>query len=342
MLSWSSSSLAVAMVAVGALSPCFMPVSARAGDKIEFSAPSASLEVPQVAREEAPLPSFNLPMRTDDRTPEDVRGRTVYVVTTPRQNGLRAWDSDDTDDQDDAYPGSGHEDRDRRNDELYSSQRAVYELTNRWDDARDRDFESIFSHRRRQETASEGHFGGQAEAEKALGRIDYEADKRYASHFGDSGEDLTWSRQTLDGGLEPEETARKEMSAWADKILHPASHEIDRTLARQQRFTQMRGVNRNSLGEDPSEDSFSVADSLPPGSTLSPATDTFATQWNDKGRRMPEETPRAPLNYKYDYTNTVGQYSDLFSRQQPPASPPGQVQSRPAILPFPKKPGSVF
>jgi hypothetical protein len=55
-----------------------------------------------------------------------------------------------------------------------------------------------------------------------------------------------------------------------------------------------------------------------------------------------DETPGLPRTIHPAGTKTVSQNPDMFARQQPPASPPGQVQSPPAILPFPKKPGSVF
>jgi hypothetical protein len=266
----------------------------------------------------------------------------MVIISTSRQKGLKAWDLDDTDDQDDVYPGSLRDNPDHRNDSLYSTQQPIDDTTNRWDDPRDPDFKSIFSERRRDEAAGEDHLPGRLESENAAGRIDYGDDQRYGRHFGDSDGDLKWSCRTSEDGSQSDGTANKDLSAWARSLLHPASDGIDRSLTKQQRFTQMGMGDQNPLRGDSLDDSSRFSDRLPPNPALLPGAGAFAGQWGDRDRRTSEEMSREPLHYKDEYTNAMSQYSDLFSRQQPLAPPPIQVQSPPAILPFPKKPGSVF
>lgn len=328
----------------GGLSPCALPGSAWAGDKIEFSAPSASLEVPQVVHEDTSPLSFHMPRQADYMTPEGMqRPPPMVIISTSRGNGLKAWDSDDTDDQDDVYSVDRRDNLDRRTDSSYSKQQAVDGATKKWYDPRDPELKSVFSERRRDEAANGDHLRGRLNSENAPGKNDYGADQLYGRHFGDLDED--WSRRTQDRGLQSEGSAKEDLSAWAHSVLHPASYGIDRTLAKQQRFTQMGTVNPNNRQRDSSEDSSGVSDRLPTNPGLPAGAESVArqwSQWGDRDRRTPEETSREPLHYRDEYTNTMGQYSDSFSRPQPLAVPPSQVQSPPAILPFPKKPGSVF
>ena len=91
---WRCNSLGVLTLAAGIVTPCLLAVSAHAGDKIEFSAPSTTLEVPQVPREK----KDNLKtvvdgsLQVDAPTPaEDAQNATtdVVVFSAPKKKDFR-------------------------------------------------------------------------------------------------------------------------------------------------------------------------------------------------------------------------------------------------------------
>jgi hypothetical protein len=56
------------------------------------------------------------------------------------------------------------------------------------------------------------------------------------------------------------------------------------------------------------------------------------------------QDPNQPVLRHYTPVDTISSYQqpNRYGPMMPPASPPGDVQSQPAILPFPKRPGSLF
>ena len=341
MLSWRSNSLAVLALATGALSPCAMPPSARAGDKIEFSAPSASLEVPQVVRDdtEPPKSERQAPMQAEDMMPKRMQASSeIVTISTPEEEDVNTWDSAFTDNRD------SNTDADSRYGNLDSRQRPINGSTNRWDmpGGWNPDAGSIFSERRRDEGASRDSLRGRLEAVNTAGRTDYQKDERYGRHSFDSDEDSAWSGSFFHPGLTAEETVAQELSAWSHSFLHPGlpgSYRIqDKSMPT---YAQMKGINEQLSRAYSSARLSGAADDQPRGSSLSPDAE-YISERNAARGRTPDETAGAPRTIHPAETKTASQNSDKFARQEPPASPPGQVQSRPAILPFPKKPGSVF
>ena len=82
-----------------------MPFSLRAGDKIDFSTPSAALDVPQVENDEKEAPQADIPIASPVN--RFVAGSVqvsseVVVVTRPKRKDDRAWDSNYGDDRDSA------------------------------------------------------------------------------------------------------------------------------------------------------------------------------------------------------------------------------------------------
>ena len=192
MLSWRSNSLAVLALAAGALLPCAMPPSARAGDKIEFSAPGALLEVPQVVRDdkEPPKPEMQAPMQAEDMIPEGMQDSSeIVILSTPKEKDVKPWDSAFTDNRD------NNTDADSRYDNLDPRQRPGNGATNRWDmpGGWNPDAGSIFSQRRGDEAASQDNLRGRLETANTAGRTDYQKDERYGRHSSDSDEDSALS-----------------------------------------------------------------------------------------------------------------------------------------------------
>jgi hypothetical protein len=347
MLSWRSHSLAVLALAAGALSPCAMPPSARAGDKIEFSAPGASLEIPQVVRDdkEPPKPEMQTSMQAADMVPEGIQDSSeIVIISTPKEEDARTWDSAFTDNRDNnANAGI-------RYDNLDSRQRPINGATNWWDmpGGWNLDAGSIFSERGSDEAASRDGLRGRLEAVTTAGRTDYRKEELYGRHSSDSDEDSAWSRSFPHHGSPGLERMRdgqfvpvyEEVSTWYHGVLHSRPASVDRTRE-SQFYAQMKANNEQSSHGYSPERLSSVADNQPRGSSLSPDAE-YISERNAARARTLEETMSAPRTIHFAETNAVSQHPDIFARPDPPASPPGQVQSRPAVLPFPKKPGSVF
>jgi hypothetical protein len=323
MLTWSSSSLAVLALVAGALSPCAMPSSARAGDKIAFSAPDASLQVPQVERDDKEPSTSELQksMLAGDLFPTSIQESSeIVIISTPRRNDIKKRDSAFTDDWD----NDTDEDSRYDNDNLDPRQRPIKGATNRWNmpGGWNPDAESIYSERRSDEAASQDTLRARLEAESIAERADYQRDGRYGRRSSDSDEDPKWSRS----------------------VSHHGSSGLERM--REGQFVPFYEEIK-SMKEQPnpgySSTRFSSAqDDLQRDSTLSPEAARYASQRGDALGKTPDETVNAPRTIRPAERTTVSQNPDVSERQEPPASPRGQVQSRPAILPFPKKPGSVF
>src|SRR5271157_5105096 len=193
MVSWRSSSLAILALAAGALWPCALPPAARAGDKIEFSAPPASLEVPQAERQDKEQPKSEI-----QASPQINRlllgggmqaSSEVVVITTPKRRDVRRWDSASTDDRD------NDTDADNRYDNLDPRQRPINGATKRWDvpGGSNPNAGSISSQRRSDESAGRDNLRTRLEAVDTAERADYQKDGLYRRRSSDSDKDLAWS-----------------------------------------------------------------------------------------------------------------------------------------------------
>jgi hypothetical protein len=323
----SSNSLAILGLVAGCFVPCVMPFSARAGDKIEFSTASVPLEVPRMQREakESPNSTIGVPTRPEDAiSAEEMQDSAGgVIIASPKKKTVRAGDSIFTDDRDDTT------DADSRYDSLDSKRRPVNRATNMWDLGRGWNQDTGI--------ASANHIGhnpaGQAslrdrlEALHATGRDDYQSeqrqrDERYDKGSTDSDEDSVWSRRIFHYGL----------SGMGGTQVGQFDPFYDETKAMNQGSSQV-----NSWARPPS-----VIDDQLRDSRMTPGMAEYNSQLDILRGKTPEATQDAPGAFRPVETRTVSQNSDPYARQQPPASPPGQVQSPPAILPFPKRPGSVF
>ena len=339
---WRSNSLTVLALAAGVLSPCAMPPSARAGDKIEFSAPRASLKVPQVVREDKEPPKSEMPrsIQAEDMVPRDMEGASeIVIVSTPEEKDVKTRDSAFTDYLDD------NANADSRYDILESRQRPINGATNAWSmpEGWNPDAGSLVSERRNDEAASRDHLRGLLEAASTAGRIDYQNDGLYGRHSSNWDGDSAGSLGLFRYGSPPEETVAQKLSKWPGSFLHrglPDSHGAqDESMPT---YAQMQAI-KEQLGHGNSSARFSsAADDQPRSSSLSVNPPGYTWQTDALHDRTPDERMSAPRAFYPVETKIVSQNPDIFERQRPPASPPGQVQSPPAILPFPKKPGSVL
>jgi hypothetical protein len=316
MSSWPLNSLVVLALAGGALSPC-----AQAGDKIEFSAPGVSLGIPHVERAadkdsskfvfQASIPG------NDVFLDENVQASSeVVIITSPKRKDAKSWDSSFTDSRD------RNSDADNSYDRFDYGQQSIDGATNRWGRQSDRnqDDQSTFSNRKSDELSRQGDLRTRLQAEITGRKTDYERNERYGSYYSKSEED----------------------SASSSSFFHHESPGLERMGEGQfmPSYEEMKMLNDQSGGYS------SVRPAGAEGSLSRRPTEVSGTTGYTfpgdiaRGRTL-DETAIPPRTYQPE-TRTVSQNADLFGPMEPPASPAGQVQSRPAVLPFPKKPGSVF
>jgi len=326
MSSWYSNSLIILTLAAGALSPCVMPSSARAGDKIEFTIPGFSLETPKVVREvKEPTKADDLrSTRLDGPTPEYMAPDSsgfVFISTQKSKDAKTSYPTS-TDDQDnDANAANA--------DVNLAAKQQSINGAYRWDTLRGQDpyGGSLFSERRSAESVEDmsqdqDTLRSRLEAASRTGKIDYQRDERYNKRFPDATEDSGWSRSFFHDGL-PD--------------LNPMRHGQFVPLYEEQ----------NVVSQQPNQGYFparplSAEDEQLRESMLPPGMAAYDAQLDAINGKIPDETAPTPHMFRPVDEQAVSQNTDTFARQEPPASPPGQVQSRPAILPYPKRPSSVL
>jgi len=316
----SSNSLAVLALVAGCFAPCASPLTAQGGDKIEFSAPSASLDIPRVQREEKePAKSaFDRSIRPDEAVlAEQMQDSTeVVVITRPKKKTTRIWDSALTDNRDDTA------DANSREDSLDHTQRPINGATNLWDMDKgwNQNTGHIYSERRADDPVKPESLRARLEAMNTARTTYYQKDNRFDRRPSDSDEDSSWSRNLFHHGFLGMGETRE---PFYDDVK-PMNAEPSQAYL---------SVRPSSAADDALRDS-----KLPPGMV------EYNSQVDVLRGKTPEEMLTAPALRPYQpvETKTVSQNPDPYARQQPPASPPGQVQSPPAILPFPRRPGSVF
>jgi hypothetical protein len=327
MSSWYSNSLTILALAAGALWPCTMPFSARAGDKIEFSAPGVSLEAPRVEREvKEPSNEGSPSMRVEgpivDEMIPDSSG--VVIISTQKRKDAKTSDPTFTDNRDnDANPDNSYDNLDSKQQPINGDYR--------WDMERGRNPYGgrLFSDRRSAEdiefvSQDQDTLRTRLEAVNKAEKNDYHRDDRYSDRVPDANQDSTWSRGFFHNGL-PD--------------LNPM-----RTGQFMPLYDQMNVVNEQpSQGASPARP-FGVEDEQLRESVLPPGMAEYNAQMDVMHGKIPDETVvvSTPRMSRPAAASAESQNPDMFARQDPPASPPGQVQSRPAILPYPKKPGSVL
>jgi hypothetical protein len=301
--------------------------SVWAGDKIEFSAPGVSLEVPEAVRDEKELPKHEIPtsMQAGDELYDGMQPSSeVVIITTPKEKGTKRRDSSYLDDRDNNTDADSR-DADSRYDNLDSTQRSVNTATNRWDAQTEwnPNTGSAFSERRNEEASSQDSLRGRMEALTTTGKADYQRYDLYGRQSSDSDEE----------------------TAESSSFFHPESTGSERMEeGRYQPFyEQMKAINEQpSQGYSPTS-LYTAASDLSRDPSLPPSVAEENLQREFSRGVTPEGMASAPPAYHPpEETRTVSQNNDIYTRPDPPSSPQGDVQSRPAILPFPKKPGSVF
>jgi hypothetical protein len=181
---------------------------------------------------------------------------------------------------------------------------------------------SAFSERRSDEAASQESLRTRLEALNTEGRTDYQMDERYGRHASEANEAPTWFRGFFQHG-----------SLASERIQEGQFVPF---------YEEMKTVNDQPSQEYLSARLASAADDLLRDSTLPPGVAEYNAQRDAVRGKTSDETVNAPRMSRPLEIRPELSLPDAFVRQEPPSSPPGQVQSRPAILPFPKRPGDLL
>jgi len=110
-------------------------------------------------------------------------------------------------------------------------------------------------------------------------------------------------------------------------------------------YEQMKAMNEQSLfgpgPAGPTARTLSLTDNPQRNPALYPGAFGYPSVMDDPRSKTPDETFGAPRSYRPVEAPRASANHSGFSRQDQPALA-GQVEPKPAILPFPKRPGSVF
>ena len=320
----SSNSLAFLALAAGCFATYATPPCALAGDKIEFSVPRAALQVPKVQSDdkETADSAREASLRLDTSALElQESSEQVVFFAAPKKKTDKTRDPTSMRDREDTSSEDGtYSDLDGLDDKTRSGRAA----TNLWDleHAWKQDPRSTFAGRREENPAVQDDLHARLDSLSSLGNNAYKRDERFYRDSPDSLENTTWVRNLFNHGLSGMTGTSEGRTGASHDDVKPASQWVGQTHA----FSTP----------------YSAADDLLRDSKLPPGMVEYNLQIDTLRGRTPEETPGARLTFQLPELKPVTQNSDPYARQEPPASPPGQVQSRPAILPFPKRPGSVF
>jgi hypothetical protein len=306
-------------LAAGFFVPCAAPPSVQAGDKIEFSTPSASLEVPKVAPEEKESEKYSAeaPLRPDTSGVDVLPPTQVFVITNPNRKSGRTRDPASMDNRDDTADADSSDDS--SNAKLRPNKNApkLWDLGVGWD----QDSRNTFSQRREDNPAGRESLRNRLELSRERGS-DYRRDERFSRDSSDSTEETTWSRSFFHHG--------------------PASSGGTREGQFESFYDGVRAASQVPI------EAYSMA--LPPNpidtmvreSQLPPGMAQYNLQLDALHGKIPDETQNPRFAFQPVQTRPLSLNPDPYARLAPPPAPPGQVQSPPAILPFPKRPGSVF
>lgn len=297
-------------------------VSARAGDKIEFSTPAVPLTVPQAPREEKS--SARTSLSPADRPEDAIRQEQMadsseVVVFAPAQGKSSSpWDRTSSNSRD------GNTDETAPYNSLLSKPVTAFGQTNFWDDMGrgwDGDKRSIFSKEPDDQAVMQnGSLRDRMEAE-ASRKDDLWRGDRYGTHSR-TGDDSVWSRNTFNDAN----------AAWRPQVEQYQTY-LDELKAKSEQQREAGIRPERSLWPDDSRRELNYSANA--GLNWTPA------EWASK-RMDEQEQMSSSRTVQQAPSQSTTIFPDPYARLGPPPSPPGQVQSQPGILPFPKRPGSVF
>ena len=316
MLSSSIRSLAFWAFVAGAGALWVAPVSARAGDKIEFSTPNVFLGIPKVEAPQADESKSELRHSPiDDIIPDDamVGGGDVVIVTRHDRKVSRASDSYDRNDTEQSDPYGQYD-----NLNLKKGSDAGNGATNSWQSWNS---DKSRYEKRNNESMAGDDLRNQMRAANAEGKNGYEQDDRF-----------TKSTSQFDQAVD----RRPAFFRFGAATVAQAQQEQFMPS-----YEQMKLVNEAyGLTTPPKFPSSSTDDFL---QNSGPAASSDGYNPKDLTRRDSTDESTAAMRLYRPVENRSGaQESSLYPSPDAANSYHNGVREQPAILTFPKRPGDIF
>jgi hypothetical protein len=296
----------------------FIPLAVLAGDKIQFSDAATTLEVPRVQREEkiSVNSSLEAPLAPDAAVMAEQMqssGGVIYIPG-PKKKNERSRDTDIANDRDVADREENPYDTLTRkpslNDFSTNSLNTILGLNHQPG--------GIYSDRAADISDNPDSLRARVQALHTGEKIDYERDERYGRQPIESDDTTGISHHGLFGLGTTDGNSRTSDA-------------------------EMKSVNDGGSQTYTLTRPFNAADELLRESKMPPGMVEYNSEVSTLRGKTPDEAMSQSLRPYHPAETRAGSATpDPYARQEPPASPPGQVQSRPGILPFPKRPGSVF
>lgn len=313
----------------------FCPWAALAGDKIEFSAPGDSVSVPRVekvekgSKEDADSGGPPINQKILDA---NQMAYTVVVVSSPqRDSSHRKSDSTDPD-----LDGNENGDSGLDSDQASPNrEKRVADYSNIYADRKSEDFTGDASLRDRMEAD---------EKERADRADGYGSDQHYGRVYAVSGQESPWNRDSLQRTTPQEQSVIERMSTFTHDLFHQGNPALEGVTQRALgAYDSMKGNNEQNNAEQRLQnqsDRSSALDNAAPGT----GPDGYASQFDDSRRRAGDD---AVNNGRL--TIIPGEYSsvslnpDAYVRPEAFKNPERlRVEEPPAVLTFPKRPGSLL
>jgi hypothetical protein len=184
-----------------------------------------------------------------------------------------------------------------------------------------------YSEKARDERAGQNDQGNASLTSMMSGKSDYQRqeylERQRTQGSSESSDDVSWNRNYFHFGV-----------TGVQKVQEGQYTSL---------YEQMKLMNEQATkGASPVDLSDNNGSVPRYGTTGYDSANTFNRTDDAQSRATGQSAAPNYQAYRPAPTPVVSENADKFARQEPPASPEGQVQSRPAILPFPKRPGSVF
>jgi hypothetical protein len=315
-----------------------MTIPARAGDKIEFSEPGVAVAVPKPDTAETVLSDdmFSAKVRTPEQRVNynDMPVSSGFIVITSggkkdawgfdsasvndRNNGSTSYQADDTSNFRQRAGKSPVKREDSQSAWEQDSKGSIFDKG----DGSDRRGDSLRDRMESHDTL--------AKAANWTGGYYDKRDEGAASFRRGFGREL-WSDKATGHGV----------SDWARSFFHIGSTTLDRAMDKDATagYTRTKETGKQA---DPWASVSSPANAQSRDTTSATGEDAYGSSLDNANHKSQGDNMNLQHSYRTFEPKQAGSVSESPARPSSPASPKGYVRSRPAILPYPKKPGDLF
>jgi hypothetical protein len=291
--------------------------SARAGDKIDFSAPSAPLSVPQIERENKDANASEHISLLPDREPAQISDvppaqETVVIVPQTKRQG-HSWESEST--SRDPFEA------DKAELDPYANARENLGATNRWDMRKGWEATPPDIFQRNEDGERADSLRARLDPLNPASNRDRDplAVDRFSRDSRDLDTDSAWSRS-------------------------PYNHAISLDRIRTGQFVPFDGEEKSVLDPRATETTTSVPEPAPGYNyaTTAPGMAQYNSQLDTLHGKVPDERVTLSRSYHSESRSRQAQGYGSYSQADTTPESRGMAPTRPAILQFPKKPGDLL